>query len=974
MASKQNIRFPCGLHMTKSHLQFHSQRRRTGKMLVKKPFFEESVAVIHTMCPYRYATTYRGFCPVPSISPPDLSSITFTPHATLLWTNAGAGADAVSDWRERLFMLAAKRPRLTDPVARFWQGFAETLLTALCHMPNAADAVVQGIASDNAVQLIASLPPPAETRLSSWLHSAPPMLGGEYLCQDSLLALWRHLTDWCAMRVAMYPSLSAFLEAEAPPWRQVGRVSFHLAENKADSERPFAFMVTYTEGLSAEGKVRHLPLGHALTLYAGEKNHAVLIRLLSPVQAAAEKLAWVQHMVEGKEIFQPRAFTVKKAYQLLLDAPCLEECGISLRLPDWWKKRPRPAVKVRIGESAVPMFGLDALVDYDVRVALGDALLSAADMQMLLQGEEGLLQFKGQWIEVDKERLRQVLAHWKLSQQAVKEGSMTFAEAMRLLAGMPATHKGGDDSTDEADAQWQMVEAGSALRDTLAALRNPPEAESLPAGLTATLRPYQGKGFAWLRLMTGMGLGACLADDMGLGKTIQVLTLLLYYKEQAKQIAGSAPTSLLVIPASLLGNWRAEAEKFAPGLRLAFLHPAESEANELTAWLEQPTLLQDFDLVITSYAMLTRHADVLATLTWRLLILDEAQAVKNPNTKQTRAVQRIPAQARIALTGTPVENRLTDLWSLFNCINPGLLGTAKHFNTLVGALAQRESDQYGPLRRLTAPYILRRMKTDKSIISDLPDKTETQVYCRLSPTQARLYQQVVDALKESLASFPANEAQSIARKGLVVQSLMRLKQICNHPCQFTGQGDYAAKDSGKFQRLEELCAEMASRQERVLVFTQFQEIIAPLLAHLEGIFGRPGLALHGKTAVKKRQELVTAFQHPDGPPFFVLSLKAGGTGLNLTHASQVIHFDRWWNPAVEDQATDRAFRIGQKRAVMVHKCVVRGTLEERIDTMLHDKRRLADEILDGSGELNITSMDDDALLDMLRLDIHRASM
>lgn len=912
------------------------------------------------------------------LSPPP--SVILTKHSTLLW--ALADTPSSPDWRAQLFALAAQRPRLTEPVARFWQNFAEAMLTALCHMPVPTSVPVPtlGAASGaaHAASLLASLPPPSPARLLAWMHSAPPMDGGEYLSEESLLALWGQLAHWCAARLATYADLSAFLEAEAPKWRQVGRVSFHLAENKADAARPFAFMATYTEGLNAEGRARHLPLGHALTRYTGEKNHAALIRLLSPVQAAAEKLAWVRELVDSKDIFQPRAFTLKRAYRLLLDAPSLEECGISLRLPDWWKKRPRPGVKVRVGEKATPVLGLKALIDYDVRVALGDIVLSPADLESLLHSEGGLLQFKGQWVEVDKERLRQVLDHWKLSQTAVNQGSMTFAEAMRLLAGMPTDHR-EDTFADGPECGWQHVEAGSALRHTLTALRSPSDAEILPAGLNATLRPYQAKGFAWLRLMSGMGLGACLADDMGLGKTLQVLTLLLHYKEQAagRQTGTAsvpAPTSLLVIPASLLGNWRSEAEKFAPALRLAFVHPAESSKETLDGWLAQPESLLAFDLVVTSYAMLTRHAALLAELPWRLFILDEAQAIKNPDTKQARAVRTIPAQARIALTGTPVENRLTDLWSLFHCLNPGLLGTAKVFKSLLKKLEQRESDQYGPLRRLTAPYILRRMKTDKTIISDLPDKTETQAYCRLSPAQARLYQQVVEHLQKNLRAFAAGDQQSIQRKGLVLQSLMRLKQICNHPCQFTGQGNYAAKDSGKFQRLEELCAEMASRQEKVLVFTQFQEIIDPLLAHLEGIFGRPGLALHGKIAVGKRQELVTAFQNPTGPPFFVLSLKAGGTGLNLTHASQVIHFDRWWNPAVEDQATDRAFRIGQKQAVVVHKCVVRGTLEERIDALLHDKRRLAGEILDGSGELNITSFDDDTLLDMLQLDIHRASI
>jgi non-specific serine/threonine protein kinase len=330
-------------------------------------------------------------------------------------------------------------------------------------------------------------------------------------------------------------------------------------------------------------------------------------------------------------------------------------------------------------------------------------------------------------------------------------------------------------------------------------------------------------------------------------------------------------------------------------------------------------------------------------------------------------VKQLPAQARIALTGTPVENRLGDLWSLFDFLNPGLLGSAAVFKSFVKRLEAGDAPSYAPLRRLVSPYILRRMKTDRAIIADLPDKIEAPCYCSLSKAQARLYQQTVDGLRETLA-----RAQGIERRGLVLQTLMRLKQVCNHPSQLSGDGNYAAADSGKFQRLAEIVEELAQRQERVLVFTQFREVIEPLMQHLATIFGRTGLSLHGGTSVSARRGIVERFQADEGPPFMVLSLKAGGTGLTLTAASHVIHFDRWWNPAVENQATDRAFRIGQKRNVLVHKFVTRGTLEERIDAMIADKRKFTEELLGGEAEVNLTELTDAALLQLVRLDVNRA--
>lgn len=901
-----------------------------------------------------------------------MTRLSLTPHGTLLWDESSSDATAsanASDWRERLFNLAASRsassfqdlPSNIDsedaPAFRFWRSFAESFLAALCRLPGDSDAA----------GLAARLPAPPESRLDACLENAPPMPGGEYLSRQSLSAIWTGLVSWCAEEAAHSGGLAVFMERRAPQWRRVGRVAFHLAENKTDAERPFAFLATYTVGLNRDRQPVHQVLGDALNRYAGEADRQALVSLLSPVHAASEQLSWVGDMVASGGIYNPQAFSVSQAYRLLLDVPLLERCGLSVSIPDWWQKRPRPQVRVTVGETSAPALGLNGLLDWDVELALGNKALSRKEIRELLAGGDGLVLFKGQWVEVDSQKLRQALEHWEQVREAAEDGAITFAQGMRLLAGLPLDMDESDEIAKADAFSWPHVEAGAALRELLAKVRQP-EAGAVPAALRAELRPYQRIGLSWLSLLRGLGLGACLADDMGLGKTVQVLALLLLDKERAT----SGTPSLLVVPASLLGNWRAEAERFAPTLRLHFYHPAESGRERIDRWDQHPEELRDADLVVTSYAMLARNSERFMEHAWRLLIADEAQNIKNPGTRQTRALKKISAEARIALTGTPIENRLSDLWSLFDFINPGLLGSAKNFKTAVSNLEKRPEDQYGPLRRLVGPYILRRLKTDKRIIDDLPDKTESVVYCHLTPGQAKLYAKLVEDLRGNLEGFAVDAESRAKRRGLVLQALMRLKQLCNHPAQLTGEPDWSASKSGKFERVAELCREMAERQERVLVFTQFQEIIEPLFRHLEEIFGRPGLALHGGTAIRQRKDLVSAFQRDNGPPFFILSLKAGGTGLNLTAAGQVIHFDRWWNPAVEDQATDRAFRIGQKKNVLVHKCVTRGTLEERIDALLLQKRELAGEILGKDGEINITTLDDKALLDLVSLDISRA--
>ena len=475
----------------------------------------------------------------------------------------------------------------------------------------------------------------------------------------------------------------------------------------------------------------------------------------------------------------------------------------------------------------------------------------------------------------------------------------------------------------------------------------------------------------WLHLLVSLGLGACLADDMGLGKTIQVLALLLVLKRgddaNAATEASTPPPrpALLVAPASLLANWAAEIARFAPGLRALTAHPSVMPAAELKAF-DPAAGLGGVDLVITSYGTLLR-LPWLAAARWRLVVLDEAQAIKNPNARQTRAVKHLAADARIALTGTPIENRLGDLWSIFDFINPGLLGTSRQFTALTRRLARRKHDAYAPLRELVRPYILRRMKTDPSVIDDLPAKTEVTAWCPLGRRQAALYQAAVTELAARLA-----QADGIERRGVVLSFLLRFMQICNHPSQWLGDGAWHEADSGKWGRLREIAEVIASRQEKVLVFTRFREITAALAAFLGAVFGRPGLVLHGGTPVGERQPLVRRFQDDESVPFFVLSQKAGGAGLNLTAASHVIHFDRWWNPAVENQATDRAFRIGQTRNVLVHKFVCRGTVEERLDEMIESKRRLSGDLLAAGAEPALTELGDGELLELVALDIRSA--
>jgi len=841
------------------------------------------------------------------------------------------------------------------PLLAWWRDFAVRYVSALCATPEGAPIAVA--APDAAV-------------LDALAADAPPMRGAEYLSGRVLAALWAELD--AAARAALDESgqpLAELLRSWHPAWNLVGRVHFNLAENRKDTEAPFAFLATYTTRLAAHGRAQHQPLAAALAEFSGARKKAQLLSLLLPVQRAAQHCAWLREMVDAGEIYHPLRWTPDDALRLLRDLPRLEAAGIVVRMPgNWPGGRPaRARVSATVGAARPSVLGLGAMLDFEVALTLDGERLTPAEIEALLGASAGLQLIRGRWVEVDGARLGRLLARWRAVEHRAAAEGLPFAEAMRLVAGAGLGDDGKKseegDSGDGAQARdWVEVSAGGWLAETLRGLRRPEGLAQVDPGpaLKATLRPYQQAGLRWLYLLTRLGLGACLADDMGLGKTIQTLALLLVLQRES---AGTPRTpSLLVAPASLLANWAAEAERFAPGLRVLVAHPSVLPAPQLRAL--DAAALQAADLVVTSYTTLLR-LPVLAQQRWRVIVADEAQAIKNPGAKQTRRLKSLQADARIALTGTPVENRLGDLWSLFDFTHPGLLGSQQVFADFTRRL--QGAEHYAPLRRLVAPYILRRLKSDKSVIADLPDKTELDAWCHLAPVQAALYQQAVQELAQAL-----DGAEGIARKGLVLAYLMRFKQICNHPSQWLGDAAWRAEDSGKFARLRELAEVVRDKQEKLLVFTQFRETTEPLAAFLGALFGRPGLVLHGATPVARRRDLVERFQGDELVPFFVLSLKAGGSGLNLTAASHVVHFDRWWNPAVENQATDRAYRIGQRRNVLVHKFVCRGTVEERIDALIRSKQQLVKDVLEGGAERLLTEMSDEDLLDLVRLDIHAA--
>jgi SNF2 family DNA or RNA helicase len=634
------------------------------------------------------------------------------------------------------------------------------------------------------------------------------------------------------------------------------------------------------------------------------------------------------------------ALTVEQAHAFLsMQTTALEAAGIGVRLPVWWAQREKVKIALQLSDRAA-FFGLDTLVRFNWQAAIGDVVLSRAEFETLARMQAPLAYMRGQWVEVNPDNLRRALRYFDR-----RKAGMPLGEALRADAG------GGEDDIgveiDSVETSGQTRAFFDRLRGsrTLAPVAAPP-------GFTGKLRPYQQRGLSWLSFLSEHGLGACLADDMGLGKTVQLLALIQHWRalDEASTVRKARAPVLLICPMSILGNWRREAERFAPDLRVLTHHGlGRHDAQAFTK------AICGHDMVLTTYALAHRDRAAFASVEWRAIVLDEAQNIKNSANKQTRAIKTLRARQRIALTGTPVENGLGELWSIMDFLNPGQLGPRETFTRRFGRPVESgNAERASELRRIVQPFLLRRVKSNKEIIADLPDKFEHTVHCTLTREQATLYQAVTKRMLDAIA-----DADYFERGRLIVSALMRLKQVCNHPAHYLHDHSRLAGRSGKLARLEEMLEEALSAGGKALVFSQYTDMAGPLAQYLRKRLNCEVLYLHGAVGRRQRDEMVWRFQEqPNGPPVFVLSLKAGGTGLNLTAANHVFHYDRWWNPAVENQATDRAYRIGQTRDVQVHKLVCIGTLEERIDQLLRKKRALAEQIVgDGESWLNDLSTD-----------------
>lgn len=776
-----------------------------------------------------------------------------------------------------------------------------------------------------------------DERIDYLLDIVPFGLGTEYINASWIKGIFKELLKIYRKEIKAYEgTVSMYLAERDQDLHVPERIFFHLVENKDDETCPFAFMATYASK-DENGKVKHYPLKYALTEYKNDREK--LLTLLSCLSKAADVSELIAEFMVKGELFHPLRLTSEEAFSFLNDIEKIEATGILCRIPNWWRKKAMNVnLSFKIGEDQPSLLGFDSLMSANPSLTIDGVELTEEDIRDLLNQSEGLAMLKGKWIRVDHTRLRDLLEKMKKHPE-----NLTLMDAMRMEM--------EEDENIDVD-NGVTITNGQWLSSLLNNLRHPEHIRNVkvPEEVQANLRPYQKVGYEWLSYMDTLGFGACLADDMGLGKTLQVLTYLTRIRDTRENAK-----VLLIAPASLLGNWQKEAEKFVPDLDICLLHGISKSTVNLE-------LHNDHFLYITTYGMANRLVEALEEIHWDTVILDEAQAIKNPKTKQTRAIKQIPSRMRIAMTGTPIENDLGNLWSLFDFLNKGLLGNAQSFNSYCNSL-DNSPEQYLKLKNMISPFMLRRMKTDKKIIKDLPDKIEMIDHAQLSRKQVVLYHKYLDEMKDKVEGLTGFE-----RRGIILASLIKLKQICNHPDQYLGNETYDPSESGKFEVLKEICETIYEKRERVLVFTQFKEITPYLCEYLESIFHSKGYIIHGGISPKKRTEIVEEFQSDKYVPFIICSVKAAGTGLNLTKANHVIHFDRWWNPAVENQATDRAFRIGQDKNVMVHKLVCTGTIEEKIDMLIESKKELAENVIGSGGENWITELNDKELFDLLKLE------
>lgn len=839
---------------------------------------------------------------------------------------------------------ASWRPVLTGPDAAWSRSLAQSLPPSLLAADPEEPLVVWADALDSLVDAAARTAA-GRTRLAG--------RGG-----DPVTRAWLGALTGPERRFAVTPSDAAALAGELSTWQAdvvTGpvRACFRLVE-PADTDRDQIWQVRL--GLQATDEPS-LVIDAAEVWKARGPLPALARHLDSPQETLLAELGKARRVYPGLDAAlrtaRPTVLPLDTAAAhsfLQVAAPALATAGFGVQLPGWWTKpSSRLGVRITVSTPTQPgavagsgaTVGFAAITEFRHDLAVGGEVLTDAELADLAAVKSPLVRLRGRWIELDARRLAAGL------RVVGRTGTATVGDILRLGLGS------GPDRTVEG-LPVESVAADGWLGDLLSGETEVRlSAVDVPGSFDGRLRPYQARGLAWLDFLHRAGLGALLADDMGLGKTVQLLALLA--RDTA---AGETGPSLLICPMSLVGNWQREAARFTPTLRVHVHHGAERARGK-----EFADAVAAADLIVTTYALAARDAADLRRIAWRRVVVDEAQAIKNAATRQATAIRSLPAGTRIAVTGTPVENRLADLWSIFEFVNPGMLGTAPSFKKRYAEPIEKHGDDDAAhrLRTFTQPFILRRVKTDKSIISDLPDKLEMDVLCNLTAEQAGLYRAVVDDMMQRIES-----SEGIERRGLVLATMTKLKQVCNHPAQFLRDGGALAGRSGKLQRLDEILDEVLALDEKALLFTQYAEFGAMLRGHLTGRFGREVLFLHGGVAKPARDEMVARFQQDD-PALFVLSLKAGGTGLTLTAANHVVHVDRWWNPAVEDQATDRAYRIGQRRSVQVRKFVCAGTIEEKIAGMIRDKRGLAARIV-GSGEDWLTELSTGQLRELFALE------
>lgn len=770
----------------------------------------------------------------------------------------------------------------------------------------------EGIIIDDSVDLMKKVGPP------------PFIPGAEYVRSGWVRGVWDNLLAVFRRQIAVTDeSVELYVTEKNQDLHVPGKIFFHLVENKGDDHHPFAFMATY----SPEMGRTHLPLRYALEEYRDDREK--LLDMLSNIDAAASRSEMISSLVSTGEIMHPLGFTSDEAYTFLTEVPVYEECGIKCRIPNWHGSRSSISLSAVIGESEGGYMGLNTALSFDPQLSIDGEPLTEEEIEALTRSSDGLARIKGKWVEVNQTRLRRTLETLEAVRKFADTG-ISMSEALKMaFAGGASTQL-----PERVD-----VEFGEWMQDFMRKLSDPDVSEvRIPDSFMATLRPYQETGVAWLSQLGRLGLGACLADDMGLGKTVQMLAYLSTRMEEGSR-------AILVVPPSLIGNWKAEAERFVPDMTINVVHGKGRDPDGSF-------------LTLTTYGMLTR-VQWLRETKWNVAVLDEAQAIKNRGTIQSKAAKLLNADFRIALTGTPVENGLWDLWSIFDYINPGLLGNEAFFSNVASNAGDRT---YAMLRNTTSPFILRRLKTDRGIVDDLPEKNEVKKYVSLTRKQAAIYSKLATDLSKTLKSV-----DSKYRSAIILSSLTKFKQICNHPDQYNGSGDFSDKGSGKMQVMEQICETIREKRERVLVFTQYREMTGPLDDCLRKVFGKDGLVIHGGVSPGQRSKMVEKFNSQDNYiPYMVLSLKAGGVGLNLTSANHVIHFDRWWNPAVENQATDRAYRIGQSKEVTVYKLICKGTIEESIDEMIEEKTGMADAVV-GTGESWITRMSNEEIMGLFSL-------